>query len=293
MSQPRAGIEGFTGKYLAAELLGAGYRVFGTAHHSEEAGADVRTVDLLDREHLREVVAEARPYVVAHLAAISYVVHSDAEAIYWVNVVGPRNLLEGLAGLDRPARCALLLSSANVYGNAAVEVIDERVPPAPANDYAVSKLAMEYIARLWMDRLPIAIPRPFNYTGVGQPAHFLLPKIVAHFRTRAPQIQLGNTDVAWDFSGVRTVTLAYRWLLEEAPAKEMFNVASGSAHSFRVVLRIMADVAGYEIRVAANHALVRANEVKRLVGSDRKLLDCIGPLSPIPFEETLGWMYHA
>ena len=39
----------------------------------------------------------------------------------------------------------------NLHG-ASVPVIDEQVAPAPANDYAVSKLAMEYMARLWMDR---------------------------------------------------------------------------------------------------------------------------------------------
>ena len=178
---PRAlvtGLGGFTGRYLASELEAAGYRVFGTAHGNDPLGPDMFAVDLGNREDLHRVVAEVRPDVVAHLAAISFVAHGDVEAIYRVNVVGTRNLLEVLAGLDKRPMAVLLASSANIYGNAAVEVIDELVAPSPANDYAVSKLAMEFMARLWLERLPVVIARPFNYTGVGQSESFLLPKIV-------------------------------------------------------------------------------------------------------------------
>ena len=141
-------------------------------------------VNLCDRAELGRAVAEIKPDVVAHLAAISFVAHGDVEAIYRTNVVGTRNLLEALAGLEKRPSAVLLASSANIYGNAAVEVIDESVQPSPANDYAVSKLAMEYMARLWMDRLPIIMTRPFNYSGVGQAPQFLLPKICLLYTSR-------------------------------------------------------------------------------------------------------------
>jgi len=296
MTERRAlitGINGFTGRYLATELQAAGYRVFGISREPDSSAPDRYTVDLCNRAELAAVVTEVRPAVVAHLAAISFVAHDDAEAIYRVNILGTRHLLDALAALSAPPDAVLLASSANIYGNAPVEVIDELVPQAPANDYAVSKLAMEYLARLWMDRLPIVITRPFNYTGVGQAPQFLLPKIVSHFRARSPEIALGNIDVARDFSDVRAVAAAYRRLLDAAPPGEVFNVCSGTAHTLTDVLRIMADIAGYEINVTVNPAFVRANEVKRLVGSNHKLADCIGPLPDISLKATLGWMYGA
>ena len=293
---PRAlvtGLGGFTGRYLASELEAAGYRVFGTAHGNDPLGRDMFAVDLGNREELRRVVAEVRPDVVAHLAAISFVAHGDAEAIYRTNVVGTRNLLEALAALEEKPQAVLLASSANIYGNAPVAVIDESVPPAPANDYAVSKLAMEYMARLWMDRLPIVITRPFNYTGAGQGAQFLLPKIVGHFQRGERVIELGNIDVERDFSDVRMVAKAYAALLAKAPAGEVFNVCSGTAHSLKDALAMMAEIAGYEIEVRVNPAFVRANEVKRLQGDAGKLQRAVGPLSRIPLRETLRWMYAA
>lgn len=296
MVAPRAlitGLRGFTGPYLAGELEAAGYRVFGTAHESEVGGENVHIVDLCDRDALMKVVAAVQPDVVAHLAAISFVAHGDVEAIYRVNVVGTRNLLEALAECGKTPRAVLLASSANVYGNAAVQLIDESAPPEPANDYAVSKLAMEHMARLWFDRLPVFITRPFNYTGVGQDGNFLVPKIVAHFSTRAREIELGSLDVAREFSDVRMVAAAYRRLIDVAPAGETFNVCSGIAYSLAEVLAMMSDIAGYEIAVKVNPAFVRANEVKRLVGSNARLKRMIGDLSPIPLSETLRWMYSA
>lgn len=287
------GLTGFTGRHLARELEAAGYQVTGTVLPGEPGGPGLYPLDLCDRPAVVEAMAEIRPDVVAHLAAIAFVAHEDAGQIYQVNVVGTRNLLEGLAGCGHRPQAVLLASSANVYGNAKVALIDEGVAPAPANDYAVSKLAMEHMARLWMDKLPITIARPFNYTGPGQAENFLLPKIVSHFRRRASAIELGNLAIARDFSDVRTVATCYRKLLAAAPAGETFNVCSGQSHSLASLIDMMSDIAGYRIEVRVNPAFVRANDVLTLAGSNARLEAVIGPVAQVPLAATLRWMYEA
>jgi len=294
-ARPRAlitGHDGFTGRYVARELEAAGYRVIGLSHSASE-DADTITADLLDRDSINAAVAQARADVVVHLAAISFVAHGNVEALYNVNLVGTRNLLDALTRAGHPPRIVILASSANVYGNAAIEPITEDTPPEPANDYAVSKLAMEYMARLWMDRLPIVFTRPFNYTGVGQSVNFVLPKIVDHFRRRAPLIELGNVDVSRDFWDVRSVAQSYRRLVEAAPVGGVFNLCSGRAYSLREAIATLESLAGYRIEIQVNPAFVRANEVTRLSGTNARLLAAVGTLDDYTLPQTLEWMYRA
>lgn len=291
------GVDGFTGRYLAALLVEAGHDVMGLVHHPLQEpipGVLLFVCDLADASAVREAVEKLSPDWVAHLAAISFVAHGDIEAIYRTNVVGTRNLLEALAGLDVRPASVLLASSANVYGNATEGVIDENSPLAPANDYAVSKLAMEYVARLYQSRLPITIVRPFNYTGVGQSESFLLPKIVNHVRRKAPVIELGNLDVARDFSDVRMVVAYYKRLMEGRwNSGDVFNVCSGQAYTLREVLEMVRKLSLHSFEVRVNPAFVRASEVKKLVGSSLRLVDAVGAVPVIPLRETLRWMLES
>lgn len=293
MGRPRAlltGRNGFTGRYVAYELEAAGFEVIGLSDRQEPTDTGSITANLLDRDAVIAAVADVQPDVVLHLAAISFVAHGDVEAIYRVNVVGTRNLLEALAVLPKKPQIVVLASSANIYGNTEAEPITEDTPPAPANDYAVSKLAMEYMARLWADRLPIVITRPFNYTGVGQSEQFLIPKIVSHFRRGERVIELGNTEVIRDFGDVRDVARAYVAIVKAAPTGEILNICSGVGHSLGEVLAMMADIAGYSIDVHVNHAFVRSNEVKRLIGSRDRLNKATACLKVTPLTTTLTWM---
>jgi nucleoside-diphosphate-sugar epimerase len=288
------GINGFTGYYLAHELRTAGYTVVGLS--STEIVQDASSVNyvcnILDREKLVNVLTQVKPDIIVHLAALTFVAHEDVDAIYRTNVIGTRNLLEAIIKSKHIPRSVLLTSSANIYGNSLVEPIDERVLVAPANDYAVSKVSMEYMARLWMDRLPITVVRPFNYTGVGQSVNFLIPKIVDHFKRRALILELGNLNVVRDFSDVRSVVQCYRLLLESKTQGEVFNVCSGQGHSLLDLLQMMHEISGHYPEINVNPAFVRVNEVNRLVGSSAKLDAVIGKIPAINIKDTLQWMFN-
>ncbi len=288
------GSRGFTGRHLRAELEAAGYRVLGIVQDGVP-GVDEIALDLRDRATVLRTLTPLAPRCVAHLAGIAQVAHGDAAALYQTNLLATRHLLEALAQCAAPPSAVLLASSGNVYGNLGAEVLDESMSPQPANDYAVSKLAMEHMARLWTARLPIVLARPFNYTGVGQSEDFLLPKIVGHFRRGARTIELGNTQVARDFSDVREVVRSYRALLETpAAAGQTVNVCSGTLTALDTVLDHMRRIAGYAIEVRVNPAFVRGNEIARLCGSNARLRALTGSApGAIALPDTLRWMYAA
>jgi len=284
------GINGFTGRHLAAELASADYEVWGIGSDDEADAARYRRADLGDADRLYEIAAEARPEAVVHLAGIAFVGHGAPRDFYEVNLIGTRNLLSALAALPTPPTRILLASSANVYGNAMGGMLTESTPANPANDYAVSKLAMEYMARLWMDKLPIITARPFNYTGPGQALSFVIPKLVDHFARRAGSVDLGNLKVEREFNDVRMVCKAYRALLERGVAGEVYNVCSGRPYSLEYVIGALAELSGHQLEVRVNPAFVRANEVHRLCGDPSKLIDTVGELPQIPLHATLHWM---
>jgi len=141
------GHDGFTGCYVQSELESLGHEVIGLAS------------DLTEPEAVRSEIAQAQPEAVIHLAGIAFVAHGNANSFYEVNLIGTRNLLSALAGNASRVRSVLLVSSANVYGNKSEGVLTEAVTPDPPNDYAISKWAMEKMAKLWLDQLPIFIVR--------------------------------------------------------------------------------------------------------------------------------------
>ena len=279
------GADGFTGRFFSAQAVASGYEVLPLL------------ADLTDCDALQKQVLQNAPDVVVHLAAISFVGHADDNAFYAVNVVGTTNLLAALAALPKRPRQVLLASSANIYGNSEASPITEDQPPAPVNHYAMSKLAMEHMARTYADRLPLVITRPFNYTGPGQDLNFVIPKLVEHFARRAPSISLGNLQVEREFNDVRMVCRAYLQLLQHGEPDQTYNVCSGRPYALQYVIDELTRITGHHIKVEVNPAFVRANEVHRLCGSPAKLQALLAAhgakLHNPPLEDTLRRMLAA
>jgi nucleoside-diphosphate-sugar epimerase len=276
------GAEGFTGRYFADRATAVGHDVV------------PMQADLTNREMLEREVLAVQPDAVVHLAAISFVGHTDNSAFYAVNVVGTTNLLESLTRLPSAPHRVLLASSANIYGNSEQSPLAETQPPAPVNHYAMSKLAMEYMARTFFDRLNIVIARPFNYTGHGQDINFVIPKLAKHFTERAGSISLGNLDVEREFNDVQLVCDAYLCLVKHGRPGEAYNVCSGQPHTLREVIRCFERLTNHHMDVEVNPAFVRKNEVHRLCGSSNKLnallRDCGFDLISPTLENTLARM---
>jgi nucleoside-diphosphate-sugar epimerase len=291
------GANGFTGRYLLERLARDGHLLHGLVHGARD-NADsrlcaVHSADLRDLSALREVIAQVRPERVVHLAAIAFVAHDDPAELYSTNILGTRNLLEALAGADTRPEAVLIVSSANVYGNCREGVLDESMEPEPSNDYGISKVTCELLARLYAERLPIITVRPFNYTGRGQAEHFIIPKIIAHAKSRSPVIELGNIDVARDFCDVRAVVDSYARLLTAPDAiGGIFNVCSGEAHALREVIDLVSRISGHTMEIRINPAFVRSNEVRTLCGSRKRIESVIGAVSVPSLEQTISWMLH-
>lgn len=284
------GSEGFTGRYVCAELERAGWEVWGAGVQPKPQHLRYITIDLLSPQTLLQIPDIVKPDVVIHLAASAFVAEQDPSIFYHTNLLGTRHLLEVLSHSSSPPCCTILASSANVYGNTSAAVLGENSPANPANDYAVSKLAMEYVAQTYSDQLSIIITRPFNYTGVGQSERFLIPKIVQHFRAKAPVIALGNLEVAREFSDVRDVAKIYALLAEHRPNGKTINLCSGAPLTLKHCLDLARTISGHDIEVQVDPAFVRRNEIKSLSGDRRKLESVIPAPAPRRFEETLSWM---
>lgn len=286
------GLNGFTGYYLAAALERAGYEVHGTVRPGDPSGPWRHAVDLSDTVTLSELISAVKPTHVIHLAAVSFVAYGDVDEIYRTNLLGTRNVLSALARWSSSAKRldnVILASSANVYGNSDISPLCEDSALYPANDYAVSKLAMEKMAALWSDTLPITIVRPFNYTGVGQSEQFLIPKIVNAYSRRLDSLELGNLDVWRDFSDVRDIAEVYVGLLRASPCT-ILNICSEHVYKLSDILEVVSSLSGHRLDVRVNPKFMRGNEIKVLQGSAARLRNVLPEWRARPLTETLAWM---
>ena len=255
------------------------------------------TADLRDLPALRSAVLAHAPDTVLHLAGVSSPAHANPAEFTQVHIQGTLHLLDALSALPTPPSRIVLASSGTVYGHHLNGDLTENSPAMPLGAYALSKLAMEEAALKNPFGLPIAIARPFNYTGPSQAEQFIIPKMVHHFAMRASTIELGNIAVEREFNDVNLVCQAYLALLEGAQKGEIYNICTGVGHSLTQVLQELSVLTNHALTVQLNPQFVRPNEPARIVGNPQKLQQLFSalkmPWPEIPLRVTLKRMLES
>lgn len=233
------GASGFTGTALLRFLHGM-KDVQVTAitrdasHASPDDGVNWITADLLDKKELCRLLAVVRPDAVIHLAGLN---RGSPEELFLANVFVTRNLFDAIA-VTCPSCRILVASSSAVYGYPGPGPITEESPFQPVAEYGSSKAAGDLLASMYHREkgLCIAIARPFNLAGPGQPDAFICGKIVRQFveceRGTRDAVSLLETGSSRDFVDVRDVVRAYWGLIThprfaEECAGRAFNIGSG------------------------------------------------------------------
>lgn len=253
--------------------------------------------DIRDEAEVAQVVAQARPDAVLHLAAQSFVPRSfqDPRETFEINLIGTLNLVRALSA-DGFAGRMIFVSSGDVYGRVPDEAlpVDERYRPQPRNPYAASKIAAEELCLQWQrsEGLDVMIARPFNHVGPGQDARFVLPALAAQVVAiergkQTAQIEAGDLDVTRDFTDVRDVVAAYAAMLDRGISGRTYLIGSGVERKVRDLLAQMCTLAGIAPEVRQDTTKLRPAEQRRMAADAGALRDDAGWIPRIPMNSTL------
>ena len=260
------GANGFVGRHLVRELVGAGHTVIGVGRDAEPLDRDL-LADYVSVDLTAGWPAIGAVDAIAHLAGLAAVGPSfDDPGLYITdNSAMVIHLFEALRAAEQSPR-VLIVSSGAVYDADAEQPLTEESPLGHSSPYVVSKILVEnlgsYYRRVGAD---VVIARPFNHIGPGQSTGFLVPDLaetVRRARNAGEPPAFGNLGTRRDYTDVRDVVRAYRLLLE-APTlpHHLYNVCSGES------------LAGWEILDLVRSAMDEPDRTEMPAGRQVRLQD--------------------
>ncbi len=283
------GASGFVGSHLLPALAAA----------FPDAVLATPPIELQDAAQVEQAVQGASPDVCIHLAAVSAIdaAREVPEHAWNVNFHGTLNLAWAISR-HAPTCQMVFVSSADAYGASfnGGDCLDERAPLAPISVYAHTKAAADlFLGGMAAQGLRVVRLRPFNHTGAGQSAAFVLPsfarqitRIAAGFQT--PLLEVGNLETWRDFLDVRDVCAAYIACIthrNRLPSGTILNVASGQARRVGDVLTELAALAGVELGIKVDESRLRPTDIRRACGDASRAHELLGWSPAIPWTETL------
>lgn len=216
------GAAGFVGSRVANLLRRKGHQVWAPYRSLAPRHGTPVYCDLTSPWDVGQLVDEARPDAIVHLAGAPEVSEWGPRTTI-ANVLTTHNLLD-----KAPEGCRFVLaSSASVYG----EVVPGREdgPATPVSAYGAAKLAAEHLVRAFHARGKIngACLRPVAIVGEGA-KHGLLPDLVRKLRDDAPELALFGPapGSVKPFVHVDDAADAFAWAAARPDGPIVMNVAN-------------------------------------------------------------------
>lgn len=254
--------------------------------------------DLSDRAAVEKIVREAQPEAVYHLAAQSSPAESlsDPWATIGNNLLAQINLFEALLRANLRPR-VLVIGSSDEYGRVDPKDVptNENVPLRPLTPYAVSKVGQDMMGFQYFAQhgLPVVRVRPFNHTGPGHDARFVIPGLARQLAQieateREPVLRVGNLDVERDFTDARDMVRAYRIALVTGVPGDVYNLGRGRSARIGDMVDELIGLCRIPVQTRVDSALLRPTDIPRQEADTRKFTALTGWQPLIPWHTTLA-----
>lgn len=313
-----SGINGFVAQHFlnflseqneTFRILGLG-RKHDSFDHSKypKLNIEYKKVDLLNREHVGEILEHFKPQYMVHLASDSSVGHS------WKNpndsFVNNTNIFLNLVDQIRLHKipCRILsIGSSEEYGNVSADSLPltEKSPLNPISPYAVARVSQEMISKIYADGygMDILMTRSFNHIGPGQKNVFVVSsfaKQLVHIAVTPAaenRVITGDLSIVRDFVDVRDVVKAYYLLLMKGKKGETYNICSGKGVSLQEIIDKMCGILNISVTLERDPSLIRPNDNRIIIGNADKISREIGWEPSIGIDQSLTdiinwWKQH-
>lgn len=269
------GSAGFVGQHLTKHLLEQGWEVKGFNLRDGQ--------DILNYEFVRNALDVERPDAIFHLAAQAYVPESFAnpKRTFEVNTIGSLNILEAVRQLGIKTRVHLAGTSEE-YGDSQYGkgLTTELTLPNPLSPYAISKLAMDHLGRLYATSygMNVVVTRAFNHAGSGRGEMYaessFAKQIVEVELGRRKFVEHGNLESIRNYTDVRDIVRAYA-LAVDLPSG-VYNICSDQNVSMQEIMDIFIDQANVVVKTKVNASLFRPADFSFKIPSCTKFKDLTG-----------------
>jgi UDP-glucuronate 4-epimerase len=248
---PVAGVDNFDAFYDRSRKeanLAATARIAGGGAGGEAGAFSFLEADIRDAATLGAFMAEHRPRLVVHIAALAGVRPSIADPARYasVNVDGLVSVLEAARAVD--CRAVLFASSSSVYGNnRTVPFAEDHDVSAPISPYAATKRAGELMCHTYSHLFDMAIGalRFFTVFGPAQRPDLAISKFMRLIAAGETVPMFGDGSTSRDYTFVADIVAgilaAAGRVQQEAAAGRSFSRIWNLGGSEPVTLREMID----------------------------------------------------